>query len=638
MMNRTLVFILLASFVGVMGISANVCAKTKVKTVVEHVHPLNWWAGMKNPELQILLHGIDLGDCDVTLEGAQQVELKSVNRCENTHYLLLYVDTKEAPAQQFDIVLKRAGKSVLRIPYELREREQLRYRAEGADVASSFDAADVVYLLMPDRFATGTTDAQKTAMYKGMKEDHWGKQDMDRRGGDLAGMIQHLDYLQDLGITAIWPTPTLINDMSNQSYHGYAITDYYETDPRFGTNKEYKTFVQDAHKKGIKVIKDLVFNHCGSENFLFADKPSKDWFSYDSQYVQTGYKTGTVGDNNASQLDKDLTVKGWFTSAMPDLNGAIKQVADYLIQASKWWVEYAGVDGFRQDTYPYNDFNFMRRWCMELEAEYPGFNVVGETWINNNVGVSYWQKDSRLAAPLNSELRTVMDFPLMYQLSSVVDEETDEWDHGFARLYALLSQDIVYAAPNSLLTFLANHDTDRFQHTKEQAQNVTRYKQALALLLTLRGIPQLYYGDEIGMYANKSVNDGALRETFPGGFPGDANNAFTAEGRTALQNEYHDFTRTLLQWRKGNVAVAYGNLTHYSIRNGVYVYSREYQGSRVTVLINGTSKQTSVPAATYAEVLPQKSAYEVITGKSLTLGETITLQPREIMILDFDKQ
>lgn len=638
MMNRTLVFILLASFVGVMGISADVCAKTKVKTVVEHVHPLNWWAGMKNPELQILLHGTDLGDCDVTLEGAQQVELKSVNRCENTHYLLLYVDTKEAPAQQFDIVLKRGGKRVLRIPYELRERESLRYRAEGAAAASSFDAADVVYLLMPDRFATGTTDEQKAAMYKGMKEDHWGKQDMDRRGGDLAGMIQHLDYLQDLGITAIWPTPTLVNDMSNQSYHGYAITDYYETDPRFGTNKEYKTFVQDAHKKGIKVIKDLVFNHCGSENFLFADKPSKDWFSYDSQYVQTGYKTGTVGDNNASQLDKDLTVKGWFTSAMPDLNGANKQVADYLIQASKWWVEYAGVDGFRQDTYPYNDFQFMRRWCMELEAEYPGFNVVGETWINNNVGVSYWQKESRLAAPLNSELKTVMDFPLMYQLSSVVDEETDEWDHGFARLYALLSQDIVYANPNSLLTFLANHDTDRFQHTKEQAQNVTRYKQALALLLTLRGIPQLYYGDEIGMYANKSVNDGALRETFPGGFPGDTNNAFTAEGRTALQNEYHDFTRTLLQWRKGNKAVAYGDLTHYSIRNGVYVYSRAYKGSRVTVLINGTSRQTSVPAETYSEVLPQKSAYEVITGKSLTLGETITLQPREIMILDFDKQ
>lgn len=638
MMNKTLIFSLLASFIGVMGVSANVCAKTKAKAMVEHVHPLNWWAGMKNPELQILLHGTDIGDCDVTLEGAQQVEVKAVNRFDNTHYIILYVDTKGAPAQQFNIVLGRGGKRVLSIPYELRQREPLRYRAEGAAAASSFDATDVVYLLMPDRFATGTTDEQKAAMYKGMKEDRWGKADMDRRGGDLAGMTQHLDYLQDLGVTAIWPTPTLINDMSNQSYHGYAITNYYETDPRFGTNKEYKSFVQNAHKKGIKVIKDLVFNHCGSENFLFVDKPSKEWFSYDSQYVQTGYKTGTVGDNNASQLDKDLTVKGWFTSAMPDLNGANKQVADYLIQASKWWVEYAGIDGFRQDTYPYNDFNFMRRWCMELEEEYPGFNVVGETWINNNVGVSYWQKDSRLAAPLNSELKTVMDFPLMYQLSSVVDEETDEWDHGFAKLYALLSQDIVYAHPNSLLTFLANHDTDRFQHTREQAQNVTRYKQALALLLTLRGIPQLYYGDEIGMYANKSVNDGALRETFPGGFPGDANNAFTAEGRTALQNEYHDFTRTLLQWRKGNKAVAYGDLTHYSIRNGVYVYGRAYKGSRVTVLINGTSKQTSVPAATYAEVLPQKSAYEVITGKSLTLGETITLQPREIMILDFDKQ
>lgn len=586
---------------------------------------------MKNTELQILLHGDKIGECSVELRRAQNIQVKSICRVTNPNYIILYVDTKDAPAQNFDIVLKRSGKEVCTVPYELKEKE---HRTLGP----SFDASDVVYLLMPDRFATGTTDAQKREMYRGMKQDYWGKADMDRRGGDLAGMTQHLDYLSDLGVTAIWPTPTLVNDMSDQSYHGYAITDYYQTDPRFGQNIDYRNFVRKAHTLGIKVIKDLVFNHCGVENFLFADRPSDDWFSYNSQYVQTGYKTGTVGDNNASQLDKELTVKGWFTSAMPDFNGANKMVADYLIQASKWWVEYAGVDGYRQDTYPYNDFNFMRRWCMELEEEYPGFNIVGETWINNNIGVSYWQKDSRLAAPLNSELKTVMDFPLMYQLTSVVDEETDEWDHGFAKLYAYLSQDIVYANPGSLLTFLANHDTDRFQHTREQAQNVTRYKQALALLLTLRGIPQLYYGDEIGMYANKSVNDGALRETFPGGFPGDGNNAFTAEGRTELQAEYHDFTRNILNWRKNNKAVAYGDMTHYSIRNGVYVYSRAYEGQRVTVLINGTSRATSVSSSIYQEVLPSATAYDVITGKTRTLGETIDLQPREIIILDYTKK
>ena len=308
---------------------------------------------------------------------------------------------------------------------------------------------------------------------------------MARHGGDLAGMTQHLDYLQELGVTAVWPTPTLENDMAEQSYHGYAITDYYKTDPRFGTNEDYKNFVTEAHSKGIKVIKDIVFNHTGVANFLFEDRPADDWFNYNSVYTPTGYKTGTVGDNHASKLDKELTVDGWFTSQMPDVNGKNKLFADYLIQASIWWIEYAGIDGIRQDTYPYNDFDMMKRWCQEIEAQYPGFNIVGETWINHNAGISYWQKDSKLAAPLNSELKSVMDFPLMSLLNGVVDEETDEWDWGFAKIYAYISQDIVYPDVNHLLTFLANHDTNRFQPTEEKAQNITRYKQALTLLLTL---------------------------------------------------------------------------------------------------------------------------------------------------------
>lgn len=617
----TLALILsICSFLGV---------KAAKQPVVEHVHPLCWYAGMKNTELQILLHGNGIGVYDVKLDGANGVSLKSVNKFDNKNYIIIYVDTKDAPAQKFNISLTNGKKVVKTVPYELKERENNRL--------GSFDASDVLYLLMPDRFATGTTDKQKKVMYgKGVVENTWDKNvDMARHGGDLAGMTEHLPYLKELGVTAIWPTPTLVNDMKEMSYHGYAITNYYETDPRFGTNEEYKSFVHNSHSVGIKVVKDIVFNHCGSGCFLFVDKPANDWFNYNSKYTQTGYKTSAAGDNHASDLDRKLTIDGWFVETMPDLNGKNKFVADYLIQASLWWVEYAGIDGFRQDTYPYNDFDLMKRWCLELDAQYPGFNIVGETWINNNVGVSYWQKDSKLAAPLNSELKTVMDFPLMYLLTSVVDEETDEWDNGFAKLYAYISQDMVFANTNNLLTFLANHDTDRFQKTKEMAQNITRYKQALALLLTLRGTPQLYYGDEIGMYANKSVNDGALRQNFPGGWPDDKNNAFTKEGRTALQNEYFDFTKKLLNWRKGNKAVAFGGYKHFAIRNGVYAYSREYQGQRVTVFINGTSKETSVDASIYSEILPKNSAYEVISGKTKTLGQKITLAPREIMILDY---
>ena len=358
-------------------------------------------------------------------------------------------------------MLKDGKKAVKTLPYELKQREERKI--------DSFDASDVVYLLMPDRFATGTTDKQKKQMYKDKREDTWDRGvDMARHGGDLRGMIQHLDYLQELGVTALWPTPTLENDMDEQSYHGYAITNYYETDSRFGTNDEYKELVREAHNRGIKVIKDIVFNHCGVRNFLFADRPADDWFNYNSKFTPTGYKTAAAGDPHASGIDREQTIDGWFTSQMPDVNGKNKLFADYLIQASIWWIEYAGIDGFRQDTYPYNDFNLMKRWCHEVEAQYPGFNIVGETWINNNVGVSYWQKDSKLSAPLNSELKTVMDFPLMYILDSFGNEETDEWDHGLAKLYAYITQDMVYADVNHLLTFRANHDTDRFQPTKRK--------------------------------------------------------------------------------------------------------------------------------------------------------------------------
>lgn len=597
------------------------------KTTVEHVHPLNWWAGMQNTELQIMLHGTELGDLDVVLNKAQNVEMKDVVRFANKNYLIIYIDTKNAPAQKFNIQLMKGKKLVKSVPYELKTLSNRK--------VNSFDASDVVYLLMPDRFASATTDKEKSKMYASMKENTWSQADMARHGGDLKGMTQHLDYLQELGVTAIWPTPTLVNDMPKESYHGYAITNYYLTDPRYGTNEEYKNFVEEAHKKGIKIIKDIVFNHCGSENFIFADRPADDWFNFDSKFTQTTYKTGAPADPHASVLDKKLTIDGWFVEPMPDLNGKNKLVADYLIQASMWWIEYAGIDGFRQDTYPYNDFDFMKRWCLDIEKQYPGFNIVGETWINNNVGVSYWQKGSRLAAPLNSELKTVMDFPLMYLLTSIVDEETDEWDYGFAKMYAYLSQDIVYADQDHLLTFLANHDTNRFQPTEEKAKDVTRYKQALTMLLTLRGIPQLYYGDEIGMYANKSVNDGALRQNFPGGWAGDKNNAFTKEGRTALQNEYFDFTKKLLNWRKGNETVAFGKLTHYCIRNGCYVYARQKDGKTVTVIMNGTSKDQTLDLAPYVEVLPKSVATDVISGKEIRLNGTLNVEKRGIFVLEF---
>jgi len=363
--------------------------------------------------------------------------------------------------------------------------------------------------------------------------------------------------------------------------------------------------------------------------------PCSDWFNYGGQYVQTGYKTGSVGDANASRYDRERTTDGWFVRAMPDMNQRNRLVRDYLIQASLWWIEWAELDGIRQDTYPYNDFDAMVDWCRRVDLEYPGLNIVGEAWINHNVGVAYWQKDSKIAAPRNSELRTVMDFPLMGLLNWVCDQETDEWDHGLAKLYEYLSQDGVYADVDHLLTFLDNHDTDRFQKNDEMARDTTRYKQALTLLLTLRGIPQLYYGDEIGMAANKGKGDGVLRQNFPGGWPGDANNAFTREGRTPLQEWYFRFTRNLLQWRKGNEAVHFGKLNHFCIQNGVYAYGRECNGKHVAVFVNGTSKEQSIALDRYAEILPGREATDVLTHRKVALNDSLTMKARETLVLDF---
>lgn len=588
---------------------------------LNHVHPLNWWAEMEDPCLQVMLHGENIGDCQVSLTEAENVKLLRVERVENPNYLFVYLDLSKAAPQTFGITLTKPGKrkAYLTHPYTINPRNSKK--------PTPFDASDVLYLLMPDRFI----DGDSTLNYvKTVKESRTNKKDdCARHGGDLQGMNDALDYLQELGITAIWPTPVQINDMPKESYHGYAITDYYQIDPRFGSNEQYKLLVENCHKHGIKMVMDLVFNHCGSENFLFKDLPQSDWFNFDSKFEQSGYRTAAVNDVHASKYDREHTTDGWFVSQMPDFNQRNPLVKDYLIQASLWWIEYACVDGIRQDTYPYADLNMMRDWCVRLDKEYPGYNVVGETWINNNVGVSYWQKDSKLSAPINTMLPTVMDFPLMSLLNQTVDEETDDWNNGFAKIYEYLTQDCVYADPLHLLIFLGNHDTDRFQKTKELAKNHDRYFQALTLLLTLRGIPQLYYGDEIGMYSNKWNGDGPNRQNFP-------KKALTQEGRTKTQNELYDFSKTLLNWRKNNKVVQFGRLIHFAVRSGCYVYSRELDGKMVTVILNGTGNEQVLDLYPYAEVLPSSTAQDVISGKVVKIEEKMVLTPRKVLVLDFN--
>lgn len=592
---------------------------------IKKVAPSFWWAGMKNPELQILLYGEELALSDVSVSG-EGIYLKETVRQDNPNYLLLYLDLSEAKAQTFQILLK-SGKKERRISYELKARGRKGEEVKG------FTSEDVLYLIMPDRFANGCPEND---VIDGMREKTVNRADgFARHGGDLQGISNHLDYIADLGATAIWLNPTQENDMESGSYHGYAITDYYQIDRRFGSNEDFCALVEKAHEKDLKVVMDMIFNHCGSENYLFKDKPSKEWFNYRSNYVQTSFKTASVMDIHASAYEKKIATDGWFASVMPDFNQRNRHVARYLIQSSIWWIEYAGINGIRQDTHPYADFDFMSQWCKEVLDEYPYFNIVGETWLNSNVLVSYWQKDSRLAAPLNSNLPTVMDFPLQALMNQAFDEETGEWGGGLYKLYDYQTQDLVYANPMNLLTFLDNHDTSRFAQTDEMAKNLKRYKQAMVFLLTTRGIPQIYYGTEILMTGDKGKGDGDLRKDFPGGWQGDTRNCFAKNGRTALENEAFEFTRQLLNWRKGNQVIGKGSLKHYSIQNGVYVYQREFNGKSVVIIMNGTDDSKELDLAPYQEILPRENALDVLTGKNVNLSGKLCLDGRENLILNF---
>lgn len=595
--------------------------------VINKVAPSFWWAGMKNPELQILLYGDRISAAGVEIS-SPDILLKEVVKQENPDYLLVYLDLSEALPQTFDIILKQ-GKQQTRIPYQIKERKPASSQVKG------FDASDVLYLIMPDRFSNGDPSND---VIPGMLEARVDRTDpFARHGGDLKGIENRLDYLAGLGVTAVWLNPIQENDMKEGSYHGYAITDYYQTDRRLGSNEEFCRLVEQAHAKGMKVVMDMIFNHCGSENYLFKDMPSPDWFNFRGKYVQTSFQTATQSDPYASGYARKIAIDGWFTETMPDWNQRNRHVAAYLIQNSIWWIEYAGINGIRQDTHPYADFEMMSQWCKAVNREYPGFNIVGETWLGSNVLISYWQKDSKLAYPANSQLPAVMDFPLMERMNRAFDEETTGWNGGLFQLYEYLSQDMVYADPTNLLIFLDNHDTSRFYRTEESTGNLARYKQALAFLLTIRGIPQLYYGTEILMAADKANGDGLLRCDFPGGWDGDRADCFLPANRTPLQNEAFDYTQKLLRWRKGNDVLAKGSLKHFAPSQGIYVYERKYGNKSVVVFLNGTGKEQTLGLAPYREILPRASATDVLTGKEVRLDQELTLESRGIYLLEFRK-
>ena len=587
------------------------------------VEPAFWWSGMENPELQLMVYGDNIATYRPIVD-YPGIKIKSSVALESPNYLIVYLDVADAKPGKFDITFS-SGKKNIRHAYELRQRKPDATRIKG------FDSSDVLYLIMPDRFANGNPDNDQIPLRQTYKVDR--DNPNARHGGDLAGIKQHMDYIEDLGVTAIWLNPVLENDMEGGSYHGYATTDYYRVDPRFGTNEEYVDLIDDAHRRGMKVVMDMIFNHCGSDHPWMKDIPSKDWFNHLDNYVQTNHDKEVYFDPYASDYDRDRMLNGWFVPSMPDLNQKNPHVAKYLIQNSIWWIEYSGVDGIRQDTYPYADKTMMREWCEAVEAEYPDYNIVGEAWMNYTIGSAYWQKGSRLNFDgEDSGLKTVMDFRLM----GIASQAFHQKKGGLQAIFEHMCYDFVYPDIYHVLRFLENHDTDRFLPAlPESVEDLYAFKQGMTFLLTIPGIPQLYYGQELLMNGNKAKGDGYVRLDVPGGWPGDTRNEFTAEGRSAVQNEAWNFLRTILHWRKGNEAIARGQMKHFMPDNGVYVYERRLDERAASIIMTGQDEPVNLPLDRYAEILRGKtSGKDILTGRTISLNDELSLTSKEILILE----
>ena len=593
---------------------------------INSVEPPYWWTGMANDTLQIMLSGPRIGLTETSMKPYEGVSLIESVRLDSPNYLLLYLtvsDTAKPGVLDFTF---SDGKKKAALRYELKERSK-------AVKAQGFDASDVLYLIMPDRFARAgaTTDAEASRGLEYAVEVD--RADLNaRHGGNIAGMEQHLGYIDSLGVTAIWVNPVLENDMPGGSYHGYATTDYYRIDPRFGTNGQWRDFVGKAHDRGIKVVMDMIFNHSGSNHPWMKDMPSRDWYNFPDSAVTTNFRLSTLHDPYVSDYDKKRTVDGWFVTAMPDLNQRNPHLRRYLSQNSIWWIEDSGIDGIRMDTYPYADERAMASWIDDVMSEYPGFNIVGECWYGNEGGEAYWQRGSKVNPNGDPRLPTVMDFVLSIKARDAFKGQTDRLE-GLNTIYDHLALDYLFPDPTHILTFLDNHDTDRF--LLEEPDDLGWWKQAVTFLLTSRGIPQIYYGTELLMNGTRAAGgDGNVRRDMPGGFPGDKTDAFTAAGRSDKQNEAFDFIQKLLQWRRGNEAIARGSLKHFMPENGLYVYQRRSGDKEVTVILNGNDSPVTTTMERTLEILPYGSQRrDMLTGKTVTIEPEMTFAPREILIL-----
>ncbi len=597
-----------------------------VKAQIQKTEPPFWYAGMNNPELQIMFYGKNIAQYEPSV--SNNVVIKDIKKTENPNYIFVTIDTKNIPASELVFSFKNKNKVAYTQKYSLKKRR------ENSAQRKSFDASDMMYLIMPDRFANGNpkNDSDPSLVEKANRSIPGG-----RHGGDIEGIIQNLDYISSLGATAIWNTPLNEDNDKEHSYHTYAQSDVYKIDARYGTNEDYVRLSNEMHKRDMKLVMDYVTNHWGITHWMIKDLPTKSWVNQFENYTQTHHRREVITDIHASKLDKEVCIDGWFVPSMPDLNLKNPLVAKYLTQNAIWWIEYANLDGFRVDTYNYSDPTAMANWAKSVTDEYPNFNIVGEIWMHNQANLAYWQKDSKIGAiqNYNSNLPSVMDFTLHNQIGSAFNDDEANWDNGMIKFYNNFALDYLYPNTNNIMVFAENHDTSRINDLYKY--DIAKYKLVMTLMATVRGIPQLYYGSEIGMGGDKSQGDGGIRLDFPGGWKGDTNNAFTAAGRTAKQAEYFDFTSKLFNWRKSNEAVHFGKMTHYIPENNTYVYFRYTDAKTVMVVFNNNAKEQTIKTNRFKENIKNfKSGKDILTGKTFDLTSEITLEPKSAIVLELE--
>ncbi|CEN49095.1 glycoside hydrolase family 13 protein [Capnocytophaga canis] len=587
---------------------------------IQKVEPPFWWADMHHSELQIMLYGKNIGQFSVESE----LPIVNVTKTENPNYIFVTVDTKNKPEGNYKITLLNSKRKITTFNYELKKRR------EDSALRKGFDSSDVIYLLMPDRFANGNPQNDSNPK---LNEKADRKLPGGRHGGDIQGIINHLDYIKSLGATAIWSTPMCEDNDETYSYHTYGQSDVYQIDARYGTNEDYKRLASEMHKRGMKLIKDYVTNHWGWKHWMIDDLPTYDWIHQFPGYAQSNYRMSTQMDVNTSEFDKKYCVSGWFVKSMPDLNQSNPLVLNYLIQNAIWWIEYADLDGLRVDTYSYNDKEPIARWTKAIMDEYPNFNIVGEVWLHDQAQISYWQKDSPISAiqSYNTYLPSVMDFTLHDAIGEAF-RATPSWDKGMIQIYDNFVNDFLYKDINNLLIFAENHDTSRIN---EIYQDVKDYQLIMTLLATVRGIPQLYYGSEIGMRGDKSKGDAYIRQDFPGGWADDKQNAFTPAQRTEEQKQYFDFTSKLFNWRKTKPVIHYGKTKQYLPQDEVYVYFRYTETESVMVIINQNKETQMLDLNRFDESL--KGFYggkDIISGKNITLQKDLQIAGKTAMVIE----